>query len=110
MYSFQCFRPNLCRFIENAIKFGTFPLSCKTIKTVPLFKSGDKDNLINYHPISILTCFSKNSEKLMNLRLFAFFQKHSFHVHSQKCRNMLLITNYAQMLQLTNSVFLKVVI
>ena len=73
--AFSVLSPTLCYFIENATKFGIFPLSCKIAKVVPLFKSGEKDNLTNYRPIPILTCFSKIFENLIYSRLFAFFQK-----------------------------------
>ena len=37
------------------------------------FKSGSTENLTNYRPISILTCFSKILEKLIYTQLTAFF-------------------------------------
>ena len=62
---------------------GIFPQSCKIAKVVPLFKSGGTENLSNYRPTSILTCFSKILEKLIYTRLFAFFQKHSVFTKTQ---------------------------
>ena len=42
-----------------SIQQGIFPDSLKIAKVTPIFKSGDKDNVINYRPISILPAFSK---------------------------------------------------
>ena len=69
--------PALCYFFDNAFRLGIFPRNCKIAKIVPLFKSGTKEDINNYRPISILTCFSKIFEKLVYSRLFSFFQKHS---------------------------------
>ena len=69
--------PALCYFFDNAFLFGIFPQSCRIAKVVPLFKSGSSENLSNYRPISILTCFSKILQKLIYTRLSRFFQKHS---------------------------------
>ena len=46
-----------------------FPDSLKTAKVAPIFKSGDKDNVSNYRPISILPVFSKVLEKIMYNRV-----------------------------------------
>ena len=69
--------PILCYFIDYAFTLGIFPQSCKIAKIIPIFKSGKRDNLTNYRPISILTCFSKIIEKLIHKRLSSFFEKHS---------------------------------
>jgi hypothetical protein len=37
----------------------------KTVVVKPLFKKGDKSNISNYRPISLLSSFSKVLEKLM---------------------------------------------
>ena len=64
-----------CYFIDNDIKFRIFPFSSKIVKAVLLFKSGEKDNLTNYRPISILTCFLNIFKNLVYSRLFGFFSK-----------------------------------
>ena len=38
---------------------GTFPTRVKYAIVKPLLKKGNKENLANYRPISLLTSFSK---------------------------------------------------
>ena len=47
----------------------------KISKIIPLFKSGEKDNFINYRPVSLLPQFSKILEKLFEIRLVKFLEK-----------------------------------
>ena len=75
--------PVLCYFIDNAFRLGIFPQNCKKAKIIPLYKTGKPNNLTNYRPISILTCFSKIIEKLIHKRLSSFFDKHSILAKTQ---------------------------
>ena len=50
--------------LENEI----LPEKMKIAKVIPLFKNGDPENITNYHPISVLPCFSKVLERIMNNR------------------------------------------
>ena len=72
----------MCYFIDNAFRLGIFPQNCKA-KIIPLYKTGKPNNLTNYRPISILTCFSKIIEKLIHKRLSSFFDKHSILAKTQ---------------------------
>ena len=62
---------------------GVFPNNMKTAKVVPLFKSGEKDIFTNYRPVSLLSQFSKILEKLVDIRLDSFFDKHKTLVEQQ---------------------------
>jgi Notch-like protein len=42
---------------------GTFPTRLKFTIVKPLFKKGNKENMANYRPISLLSSFSKVFEK-----------------------------------------------
>ena len=44
---------------QGLIQQETFPDSLKIAIVTPIFKSGDKDNISNYRPISILPDFQK---------------------------------------------------
>ena len=53
-----------------------FSSNCKVVRIVPVYKTGAKDDMNNYRPISILTCFSK-IEKILYARLYKFLKKHN---------------------------------
>ena len=53
-----------------SIQQGIFSDSLKFGKVTPLFKSGDKDNVSNYRPVSILPVFSKVLERIMCNRVY----------------------------------------
>ena len=42
----------------------------KTAKVTPVFKAGGSADLSNYHPTSVLPCFSNILERLMQYRLY----------------------------------------
>ena len=48
---------------------GTFPTRLKYAIIKPLLKKGDKENVVNYRPISLLTSFSKIFERIIYDRL-----------------------------------------
>ena len=62
---------------------GIFPEKLKLSEVIPLFRKGDKFDLNNYRPISILTCFTKIFEKVIFNRLLNFLNKHSVLVSNQ---------------------------
>ena len=51
-------------FFKVSIQRGIFPDSLKIAKVTPAFKSGDKDHVSNYCPISIPPVFSKVIERI----------------------------------------------
>ena len=56
---------------------GIFPALLKIAKIVPIHKSGDKSDVSNYQPISLLSPISKILEKLTHVTSINFFNKHS---------------------------------
>jgi hypothetical protein len=57
-------------YIYNiSLKQGKFPARLKYSVVVPVFKSGDKMQIVNYRPISLLTGFSKIFENLTYSRI-----------------------------------------
>lgn len=73
----------LTHIINLIIRTGIFPDNMKIAKVIPLFKSGSKDNVNNYRPISILPVFSKIVEKTLSVRLIDFLEKNNLLVNSQ---------------------------
>ena len=58
---------NICEplsyIINRSMCTGNFPDQLKIAKVCPIFKSGDKSEIANYCPISVLTSFCKIFEK-----------------------------------------------
>ena len=61
--------PYLLILIQFSFNHGIFPNNCKIARVIPIFKSSNREDPINYRPISILTCFSK---------IFCCFSKNLF--------------------------------
>jgi sarcosine oxidase/L-pipecolate oxidase len=49
----------------------------------PLYKKGDKTELSNYRPISLLTTFSKFIEKIIYKRVYSHLNKNNILVNEQ---------------------------
>ena len=70
-------------YIENslAILFNTsietriFPDAWKLARGIPIFKEGDKDDMSNYRPISVLPAISRLFEKLITDQLYQLMGK-----------------------------------
>ena len=59
--------------LNNCMRSGIFPDELKIARVIPLYKSGDKRDIINYRPISLLPVLSKIFEKLIHSRLTKLF-------------------------------------
>ena len=66
--------PVLSTLVNLAMTVGIFSEKLKLSKVISLFKKGDKLDVNNYCPISILTCFTKIFEKVIFNRLLNFFE------------------------------------
>lgn len=63
--------------INQSFKQGIFPDRLKAAKIIPIYKKGDRLNLANYRPISLLPIFSKIFEKILYNRLSQFLGKNN---------------------------------
>ena len=75
--------PTFATLFNNCMYAGIFPDCLKIARVIPLFKSGDKNDIINYRPISLLPVFSKIYEKLIHSRVSSFLEKHNIIYHKQ---------------------------
>lgn len=66
----------LTHICNKSLSSGTFPDRMKYAVVTPIFKKGDKHELSNYRPISILSSFSKVLEKVMYNQLQKHLNKH----------------------------------
>ena len=74
--------PILPQLFFYVFELGYFPKIFKTSKVIPVFKSGNKQLVNNYRPISLLPRLSKVLEKLIKTRFLKFFDKlHTLYNH-----------------------------
>ena len=62
-------RSPLSYIFNKSMLSGIFPSRLKYATLKPIFKNGDKKNVANYRPISILPSFSKILEQIIYIRL-----------------------------------------
>lgn len=67
--------PVLVHIFNLCLTLGVFPDIFKTAIVHPIYKTGSRDSVTNYRPISVLTILSKILEKLINIRLTKFLSK-----------------------------------
>jgi hypothetical protein len=63
------FATTLPSLINQSMEEGIFPKVLKQATVIPIFKKGEKDNMNNYRPISLLPVMSKVFEKVINIRI-----------------------------------------
>ena len=68
----------LTEIFNRVISSGVYPESLKIAKVIPVYKGGDKMDIGNYRPISMLSVFDKLLEKVLNRRINDFLIKHNF--------------------------------
>lgn len=79
---------------------GVFPDIWKQANITPVYKSGAKDNVSNYRPISILSTLSKLFERLVHNKVYPTLhgtiieQQHGFVKRRSTCTNLMIFTNY----------------
>jgi hypothetical protein len=89
---------------NKSLQFGIVPSNLKIAKVVPIFKSGDAQDMNNYRPISLLCSFSKILEKIVFLRLMDYLVANNILSEKQygfRSKH----STYHPMLNLTNKAF-----
>lgn len=67
--------PPLTHIFRICLSEGIFPRCLKKAVVIPIFKSGNKNLVNNYRPISLLPSISKILEKILNSRLVNYLEK-----------------------------------
>lgn len=73
----------LTNLINNCIASNIFPDQLKVASVVPVHKKGDKSDLNNYRPVSLLPILSKVFEKLLKNQIISFFESNNLFSDSQ---------------------------
>jgi hypothetical protein len=68
---------------NKSLSLGVFPMRLKYSQINPIFKKGDKTDVANYRPISLLTSFSKIFEKVIYNRLQYHLDINNILAHEQ---------------------------
>ena len=64
--------------INMSLEQGIFPTALKLAKVIPIFKTGKRNDISNYRPISLLSIFSKIYEKVMYRRVIDYLNKKEY--------------------------------
>ena len=90
---------------RSCLENGKFPSEWKKANVVPVFKENNKQELKNYHPISLLPVSGKIFERLLYDSMFTFFTKNNLISQNQSgfkpsdsCTNQLLRIKYTNLL------------
>ena len=62
---------------NQSISQGIFPYDWKCEKVTPLFKQGDRDDLNNYRPISVISVMARFLEGINYDQLYAYLEEHN---------------------------------
>ena len=73
----------LAEIINLSFNEGKFPTHFKSANMIPVFKKGDKLEVNNYRPISLISNISKIVEKLIHRRLDSFLEQNNIFYPSQ---------------------------
>ena len=74
---FSVIGPHLLHVINRSIVTGVFPTAWKLARVTPVHKSGDRSDLNNFRPISILSVLSKITEKVISVQLVSYLVNNS---------------------------------
>ena len=79
----EIFSIPLSILFNQSVETGKFPTKFKHATVIPIFKKGNREEIGNYRPISLLNIFSKVFEKLMKNNLLNFLSKKAIIIPEQ---------------------------
>ena len=62
----------LCNIFNNSLSSGLFPDDWKCARVTPLFKQGERTDVNNYRPISVISIIAKVFERIVFDQLYSF--------------------------------------
>ena len=74
---------HLVHLFNCSLSLGKFPDKWKTGKIIPLFKGGDRENVNNYRPVSLLPLPGKILEKIVHTKVVGFWEQNHFLTSNQ---------------------------
>ena len=68
---------SLCAIFNRSIVSGVFPTEWKFTKVIPLFKQGERSDLNNYRPISIIPVVAKVFERIVYNQFYEYLTENN---------------------------------
>lgn len=75
--------PHLVTILNNCFEQGIYPDSLKSARLVPIYKAGDKNDVANYRPISVLPVLNTIFERAILNRLLFFLESKKYFYNFQ---------------------------
>ena len=72
---------SLCEVFNLSTITGVFPEEWKCSKVIPLFKQGERADINNYRPISIIPVVAKVFERIIYDQLYAYLSDNNMIAH-----------------------------
>ena len=66
----------MCYIFNQSLSRGIFPDDWKCARVTPLFKQGERSDLNNYRPISVISVVAGVFERIVYDQLFAYLTEH----------------------------------
>ena len=63
----------LCNIFNDSLSSALFPDDWKCARVTPLFKQGERTDVNNYRPISVISIIAKVFERIVYDQLYSFF-------------------------------------
>ena len=81
--AFRVLIPQLVFLFNLSFELGSFPDSWKSATIIPLYKGGDKTEVSNYRPVSLLPLPGKLIEKVAHAKISEFLEQHNVLTENQ---------------------------